>query len=311
MVEAPSPPYIPANMHGGHQETINRIVIHATVSPGAYHGAARDLANYWSGSTTAASCHYIVDPGEVIQAVYDNTVAYHSPPNHGSIGIEMCSEVDITDAVWYDDAHRAVVERTADLTRQLCQAYGVPMVWLSPADIRAGKRGVTDHENVAIAFGQSTHYDPDWSIAQSDEFMALVTNHEDAWGPEPSPRPTPSTKGDIMLTNTVLPNGEGRHDITIGGKNGASSGIVKDLYYTLISGYDGLSDIEVHFVMLDSLDVPRYGTAETGNSQRISDLPKDTSAYWKVPSGCVGVSFSYTCNSDGSHPVVYAEVRGY
>jgi murein L,D-transpeptidase YcbB/YkuD len=33
-------------------------------------------------------------------------------------------------------------------------------VWLYPADLQAGRRGITSHDNVSKAFRRSTHWDP-------------------------------------------------------------------------------------------------------------------------------------------------------
>lgn len=179
MVAAPTPPYIPANLTGGYQGTINRIVMHGTVAPGTYCGAAQDLGEYFRDLLAPpagrwASCHYGTDPCEDRQYVYDNTVAYHAPPNEGSIGIEMCDPQQGPDSRWDDAEHEAMLDRAAALTRQLCLAYDVPMVWLMADDLRAGKRGITDHENVSLAWGQTHHTDPGWSTERSDDFMRRV-----------------------------------------------------------------------------------------------------------------------------------------
>jgi len=39
-------------------------------------------------------------------------------------------------------------------------SVAIPAVWLFPADLQAGRRGITSHDNVSKAFGQSTHWDP-------------------------------------------------------------------------------------------------------------------------------------------------------
>ncbi len=180
MAEPPSPPYIPANLIDGPQDRIDRIVIHGTVNPGTYHGAAEDLGAYFRDLQAPpegrwASCHYGVDPGAVYQYVYDHTIAYHAPPNAGSIGVELCDPQTGPDSRWDDAEHRLMLGRAADLVRQLCRAYDIPMVWLMPDELAAGARGITDHENVGAAWGQTTHTDPGWSTARSEQFMRRVS----------------------------------------------------------------------------------------------------------------------------------------
>ncbi|SFE54444.1 N-acetylmuramoyl-L-alanine amidase [Actinopolyspora alba] len=181
----PSPPYIPANLTGGPQERIDRIVIHGTVKPGTYCGAAKDLGAYFrdlqepsDSEGRWASCHYGVDPCETYQYVYDHTIAYHAPPNDGSIGVELCDPQSGPDARWDDEQHQAMLDRAAELVRQLCRAYDIPMVWLYPDDLTAGGRGITDHENVGLAWGQTSHIDPGWSTSRSDDFIRRVLTEE-------------------------------------------------------------------------------------------------------------------------------------
>lgn len=82
MFRPPSPPYVgPAKFQGdATNKPINRIVIHSTVSP-TVPGGARAVASYFrTGVTRPSSAHYVVDPSEVVQVVYDSVVAYHAPP---------------------------------------------------------------------------------------------------------------------------------------------------------------------------------------------------------------------------------------
>lgn len=71
---------------------------------------------------------------------------------------------------------------SAGLCAELLLKYDLPAEFLSPADLRAGKRGVTTHRNVSLAFGQSSHTDPgpnfpvDWYMARVREAMK---NQED------------------------------------------------------------------------------------------------------------------------------------
>lgn len=173
----PDPPYRgPAKFHGdNNNKPIHRIVIHSTVSP-CVPGGAEAIATYFRETVTRpSSAHYVVDPSFVRQVVFDSTVAYHAPPNEHSIGIEMC---DIPGPIpndppasaafkaarrawrWRKPNQRALLENTAYLTAELCAAYGVPVRFVGARALRAGRRGITTHNSVSRAFGQSTHWDP-------------------------------------------------------------------------------------------------------------------------------------------------------
>lgn len=162
MVNPPAPPYLgPASYHGAaDNKPIHRVVIHSTVSP-CVPGGARAIARYFRSDQARGSAHYVVDPAEVVQVVWDSVVAYHAPPNQHSIGVELCDYPTNTNKLrWKGANHRAMLDRAAVLTAQLCVAYGVPIRYRTAAQLRAGRHGITTHREVSLAFGQSTHWDP-------------------------------------------------------------------------------------------------------------------------------------------------------
>lgn len=185
---APSPPYLGPAAHTseGDNKPINRIVIHSTVSP-CVPGGARKIAEYFRSEKAGGSAHYVVDPAEVVQVVYDGVIAWHAPPNAHSLGIEMC---DIPGPVpgdgvsaaavkaarrvwrWRKTEQKQMLRRTAALTAQLALAYDVPIQFLGTRDLSAGKRGITTHNNVSITWRQSTHWDPGFWPRR--RFMRLV-----------------------------------------------------------------------------------------------------------------------------------------
>lgn len=161
-IKPPNPPYLgpAANHSGSGNKPIHRIVIHSTVSP-CEPGGARNIAAYFRSESAGGSAHYVVDPAETVQSVYDGVIAWHAPPNSHSIGIEMCDYPSASSAKrWRDGNHRRMLRRVARLTARLCLAYDVPIRFLSPADLKAGKHGITTHSNVSRAFRQSSHWDP-------------------------------------------------------------------------------------------------------------------------------------------------------
>lgn len=185
---APSPPYLGPAAHttAGNNRPIDRIVIHSTVSP-CKEGGARDIAAYFRSFQAGGSAHYVVDPAEVVQVVYDGVIAWHAPPNPHSLGVEMC---DIPGPVpgdkrgsarwkalrrswrWARKPQRQMLRRTARLTADLCLAYDVPPRWVGTRGLKAGRRGITTHAAVSGAWHQSTHWDPGWWPRR--RFMRLV-----------------------------------------------------------------------------------------------------------------------------------------
>lgn len=162
-VQPPAPPYLgPAKFHGGPQNLapLKRIVIHGTVSP-CVAGGARATAAYFKNTVTRpSSAHYVVDPAEVVQVVGDHQIAYHAPPNTDTIGVEHCDPVAGPATRWQDSDHEAMLDRSAKLVAQLCLAYDVPIRRVGPVGLRLGRRGITGHGAVSLAWRQTTHTDP-------------------------------------------------------------------------------------------------------------------------------------------------------
>lgn len=172
MAKPPSPPYIAAKYQGGAQKP-KRIVLHSTVSK-TKRGGAKAIATYFRDPTYPSSAHYVVDPYDVYQCVKDHTQAWHDGHNQDSLGVEMCDMPHKTSQErWKDEPHKLMLARTAKLVRQLCQAYDIPMDKITPAEIRAGRRGIHGHADTRDAFpGSTSHWDPGafpWS-----EFIRLV-----------------------------------------------------------------------------------------------------------------------------------------
>jgi hypothetical protein len=111
--------------------------MHGTVTP-CVPGGARAVARMFATTKRNASTQYIVDPGEIVQAVRDDTIAYGAPPNKGAIHVEQCDMQEgpgITVAGRQPPGHapprRALVAR-------LCLKYDVPIRKLNAADLKAG-----------------------------------------------------------------------------------------------------------------------------------------------------------------------------
>ncbi|ETK36109.1 peptidoglycan recognition protein family protein [Microbispora sp. ATCC PTA-5024] len=172
---------IRTNFHGGTQTTVNRIVIHATVSP-CTRGGAVAVAHFFQSPKTGGSAHYVVDPGEVVRCLPENVVAFHAPPNTGSIGVELCDPQKGPSSRWGDVDHDAMLQQAARLVRQIAQRWDIPLRQLSVADVKAGKRGICGHVDVSKAFHKTDHTDPGSGFPW-DRFMDLVK------GDQPKPEP--------------------------------------------------------------------------------------------------------------------------
>ncbi len=165
---------IPARWYGEPRTAIDVICLHDMESPEAAETA--ETVSRWAQtlpSDRKASWTYAVDTNSIVQCVPELVVAYAAPgANHDGIQIEHAGRARQTRAEWLDAYSRPMLELSALLSADICRRRGLPPVWLSPADLQAGRRGITSHANVSLAFGKSTHTDPgagfpaDWYLQQ-------------------------------------------------------------------------------------------------------------------------------------------------
>lgn len=140
-----------------------------------------------------ASAQYVVDPTDTIQCVRDDTIAYGAPPNQGSIHVELCDIQGGSPSRWQDDNHQLMLRRAAALVAGLCLKYDLPVVRLTSAQLRAGKKGICGHIDITNAWHQTDHVDPGPDFPWT-QFLALVNQ---AIHPLPAPKPQ---KGEVMFS---------------------------------------------------------------------------------------------------------------
>lgn len=173
---------------------------------------AEACARYFQNPSSPSSAHYCVDSDSIVQCVRENDIAYHAPPNTHSLGVEHAGYARQTRAQWLDPYGLAMLRLSTRLVRELCNKYDIPKVFLSPADLRAGRRGITTHANVSKAFGQSTHTDPGPNFPV-DHYMAMVK----AVDPKPPTPPVSLEDDDMPMQRYTARDGRGEFVITASG----------------------------------------------------------------------------------------------
>jgi N-acetyl-anhydromuramyl-L-alanine amidase AmpD len=207
-------PFIQASHYkpvGG--RTVDLVVIHTMEAP-EKGTTAESVARYFQTTDRDVSSHYCIDDDSIVQCVREEDVAWCAPgANHNGIHLEHAGYARQTTTEWRDAYTWAMLERSAELTADLCTRYRIPVTWLHPADLLAGKRGITSHSNVSKAFKRSTHWDPGkgfpiepylslvrgfmatgTAAAQSagvEEEAAPATPRSGATAPEPLQQPPP------------------------------------------------------------------------------------------------------------------------
>lgn len=180
----------------GSNGRVTRIVMHTMEAP-LKDGTALAVARYFAAGAGGrnVSAHYCVDPGTAIACLYEEDRGYHAPPNGGSIGIEQAGYA--ASNVWDSGPGLAMLRRSADLATDLCRRHRLPVVWLSAADLKAGKWGITGHLEVGQAFGQTSHTDPGKRFPVAT-FLSMVR------GGNPPPPPLPDKVAPMFQPPHVL-----------------------------------------------------------------------------------------------------------
>lgn len=154
---------------------INRVVIHATVSP-CERGGAVNIANYFASPSSGGSAHYVVDPGQIVRCLPDNIIGWHAPPNSNSIGVELtCTLANEGKGHWGRANHQAMLRLAAKLVHDECRKHDIPMRKIGPRQLRRGVRGICGHDDVRDAWQQTTHWDPGPHFPWG-QFIEMVRN---------------------------------------------------------------------------------------------------------------------------------------
>lgn len=159
--------YIPARWQGS-VITPTMIVLHDMEAPET-PTMAENCAIFFRDMTDPkkkASCNYCIDVDSTVCSVKPNVEAYHAGVgaiNRCSIGIEQSGYARQTGSEWLDYyGQQMIFGQLIPLIKALMKRYGIKPVFLTGADLKAGKRnGITTHGEVTKGFDVSGgHTDP-------------------------------------------------------------------------------------------------------------------------------------------------------
>lgn len=159
-----------AELWGWADNTKQVVVLHSTESDRAL------AALNWMESQKNGSYHNLVDiNGDEWQMVPYNRQAWAAMYSGNRIGLHICAAGR---AAWPRSRWLGNSAQVATLAKRIAyfsQMYGIPIVRLSPADVRAGKRGICTHADISAAFRESDHTDPGVNYPM-DELLRQATN---------------------------------------------------------------------------------------------------------------------------------------
>lgn len=192
----------------GDYDRRSRWVVLHTMETAEGNSIAESIGGSWFTNPDAqASAHYCVDNDSIVQCVNEGDYAWAAGPtgNYLGIQIEMAGRASQSRAEWLDDYSRAMLERVAALTADICTRQGIPVRVLTDEQVAAGEPGITTHAALARVFRETNHTDPGPNFPW-DYFMERVQAHVSGGGsveapvappvaPTPPAGPTPLREG--------------------------------------------------------------------------------------------------------------------
>lgn len=142
-------------------------IIHCTQGP-----TALAAASWFANPNSKGSAQYCIDNEHCFRTLRDRDVAWGAPgANYHGQHYEMAGYVTWSQAIW-SKTHRRTLLRCAWKVARDCKRYGNPVKWLSVDDLKAGKKGISDHNSCSKAFG-GNHTDPGPNFPRAI-FMTMV-----------------------------------------------------------------------------------------------------------------------------------------
>ena len=158
------------------------IVVHDMEAGESSTRAESTAAYFASGSGgRSVSSHYCVDDNSVIQCVLLKDVAWtvgNRPGNNRGINWEFSGFARQTREQWLDAFGLAMFAQAAPIIRADAKRFNIPLRRCTIADLKARRPGVTSHNDLRLAFGQTTHTDPGPNFPW-DVFMQYLTEGGD------------------------------------------------------------------------------------------------------------------------------------
>jgi N-acetyl-anhydromuramyl-L-alanine amidase AmpD len=151
-------------------------VLHAAVTA-EKADRAEWLMKYCANNDRKASWHYALDCDSITQSVLEAHIAYHAgrTANTKGIALEFATEAEPTVAGWDDPYSKKMLQLGSFLLAGICKRRAIPPVFVDSEGLKAGRRGVTTHAEVAKAFPtETTHTDPGPNFPM-ESFLADVS----------------------------------------------------------------------------------------------------------------------------------------
>jgi hypothetical protein len=188
-----------------------------------------ELGNYFANASVQASSHVGIDDTGLEQYVpYSEAAWTILSANPISDNAELCGFAAWTRDMWLTQ-HMPMLRNAAAWIRGRCQARGIPIVKLTPAQVGAGRAGVCGHVDWTIGMKDGTHTDPGTAFPW-DVVMSLAAQ---------TPSPAAVLEDDLMASIAIIPDPAGKFHEAVGAEAGGGSNVATTGYVTFGSTYGG------------------------------------------------------------------------
>lgn len=183
---------LPSEKHSGVRARTQMLVIHSAETPLAAGYAASVTQNWLNRGDVMASINAFFGPDTTVRSVNTNCAAWHASwANTVSVGYEFTGYAALTRAQWLTQAGRDMLDRAGREIAADAAIYGIPLRWLTTAEVNAIANGNTTIKGLAThrQIDPINRTDPGDGFPY-DYLMASIKKYS---GLAPSPTPTEPT----------------------------------------------------------------------------------------------------------------------
>lgn len=227
---------LPCDKHSGKRTQTQMLVVHSIESP-LTNGYAVSMAKNWlgkwydgNGALIEASSNIIVSPDTLVRSVHTDYAAWHASwANNLSVGYEQAGYAAFTRAQWLTDLGKTQIDRLAREMAQDAKLYGIPLQWLTRAQVNAiaaGDRTIKGLVTHAV-IDPASRTDPG-SGYPYDVLLASIRKYAGGSTKPQGTKPTPIQEDDMPLT------AQDKKDIAIAVWGYKNSALERDDAYALL-----------------------------------------------------------------------------
>lgn len=235
MIDLDELDYVRARWQRRRTWPVTSICIH-TIENAETPLGAENCARYFRDIERVAGAHFCIDNDSIVMCADPRTmtIPHCYGPSAWSVGLEHAGTARQTDRDWHDTYSLAELALSADLSATLCQTFNIPVVKLTPSQVKLGMPGIFGHYDATLAVNKiGGHTDPGAGFPWG-EYLDMVRAR--LMPPKPPP---PIVEGDdemlVPFRKPIVPDG------VVPRADGRWPQYLIDDHARVVHGYNGLA----------------------------------------------------------------------